>query len=744
MKIYRGTLLFSLFIISFFCIQNALAEAGELKVINTKTDNLNMTHEKFNQELNGVPVFGGEKIVHKNPDGSIKSISGKTLSRIDINTEPTLSEQEAIDIANQLWQEQFDIEYDEIKKSDLYIYNKNLFAKHREDKNYLIWRVEIFKQEPGLHEFYFIDAHSGELVNQITGMQDVVNRNVWDCSPDAITCYLDTAYLGYTYGRSEGQVARGVNPNIYSWLTSLYDTDTLYTYFGSLYNYYYDNYGLNGANHQGGMGDGAANFPIVKTSGLTYIDYYISEALYCPNAFFNSANSVHFCDGYVTSDITGHEYAHAVDYFLVTDANGAAAGLTYQDESGALNEANSDVFGEAFEYYYEGSNNWLIGEDLDGGPFRSMISPSDYSYTGDAGTAVPYPDKFHDENYYCGTGDSGGVHYNSSVVNHAAYLMAMGGTYNGCTITGIGRTKEEAIFFRALNVYYTTSTDFNGAYTALITACGDLYGASSTDCLQVTKALMAVEMDQAGQCSGGTAVAPSCDALDNAPTITNVSSDTKNGYYKKGKKVDIDVTFSEAVTSTGDVTVKMNTGGQCTFTVANSTTGTCKYKAKKSHNTKDLNVKKISGTITDAQGTPMTNFSPTTNLKKNKAIVIDNKKPKIPKKIKIYTDKAKSYRIKTINPRKYTKLVKHYYVKPYITWSKATDSNSGISKYYVKFTKKKITRKKLLNYKNKKKKKKRFIYKQIDWDTEYKLYMIVKDKAGNSSKKKRVLRYKAI
>lgn len=64
------------------------------------------------------------------------------------------------------------------------------------------------------------------------------------------------------------------------------------------------------------------------------------------------------------------------------------------------------------------------------------------------------------------------------------------------------------------------------------------------------------------------------------PTITNVSSDKANGGYTVGEVIDIDVTFSESVSSTGNVTVTLETGDTdrtCTFTVTSSTTGTCNY-----------------------------------------------------------------------------------------------------------------------------------------------------------------------
>jgi methionine-rich copper-binding protein CopC len=116
-----------------------------------------------------------------------------------------------------------------------------------------------------------------------------------------------------------------------------------------------------------------------------------------------------------------------------------------------------------------------------------------------------------------------------------------------------------------------------------------------------------------------------------APTITSVSSDTAAGSYKAAQVVDIDVTFAEAVTSTGNVTVTLETGvtdETCTFTVSNSTTGTCNYTVQAGDTSSDLDAT-ISGTIKDQGGNSMSNYTPTTGLAANEAIVIDTTVPVI-------------------------------------------------------------------------------------------------------------------
>lgn len=111
-----------------------------------------------------------------------------------------------------------------------------------------------------------------------------------------------------------------------------------------------------------------------------------------------------------------------------------------------------------------------------------------------------------------------------------------------------------------------------------------------------------------------------------APTITSVSSDKANGTYTEGEVIDIDVTFSEAVTTTGNLTVTLETGTvdrTCTFSVLNSTTGTCNYTVQGGDASSDLTVSSISGTVADQYGNALVNFTPSTNLAVNKALVID-------------------------------------------------------------------------------------------------------------------------
>lgn len=522
--------------------------AAELTSVQRTTDIQGMQHLRYNQRYQDVPVYGAQLMVHLRPDLSVASVNGQTVPDISVAITPTLSEDEAIERAKNFWQEQERVSDPEVKESKLFILDKTLLTNQLDETDYLVWLVELFHDRPAEHQTYFINAQDGSTVFQISGIQTAVHRHIYDCSVGDWNCYMDFTWLGYTYGRSEGQSARGPQP-----VLGFSDTDNLYDYLGGIHSYYLAKFSRNGANNSGGMGDGSPTYPTAATTGLTFIDYYWEDYTSCPNAFFNGENSIHFCQQYTTPDITGHEYAHAVNHFSILDGSGNPAGLTYSYESGALNENNSDVFGEAYEYYRNGSNDWLIGEDLPGGASRSMSNPASYTYSG----TTPYPDRSYADGFYCGSGDNGGVHINSSVPNHAAYLMAIGGTFNGCTIGAIGRAKEEAIFYRAETVYYNQSTDFNEAYTSLISSCNDLYGAGSADCQSTRDALQAVEMDQGGRCGSTARVMPAC-ADTSAPTINQLEPADGAEDVSKSTNIVFKATDEGTGISTGTISVTIN------------------------------------------------------------------------------------------------------------------------------------------------------------------------------------------
>ncbi len=188
------------------------------------------------------------------------------------------------------------------------------------------------------------------------------------------------------------------------------------------------------------------------------------------------------------------------------------------------------------------SYRWLSGEDdpAFGQAIRDMWDP----------TCLSDPGKVSDAEYFCGTGDQGGVHFNSGVPNHGFALLVDGGTYNGRTVSALGLTKAAHLYWRAQSVYQTPTTDFADHADALEASCLDLVGAplnglstgapvassdvfSSADCSEVSDMVAAVELrTDPTQCGFTTLLDP------NAPDLCAKAKKVKahETEFKKGLK----------------------------------------------------------------------------------------------------------------------------------------------------------------------------------------------------------------
>jgi Zn-dependent metalloprotease len=193
------------------------------------------------------------------------------------------------------------------------------------------------------------------------------------------------------------------------------------------------------------------------------------------NAFWNGMFMA-FGDGLPFAgalDVVAHELTHGVTQF--------SANLIYEDEPGALNEAFSDIFGESVEARTRGTNDWLIGSDL-GVIVRDMRNPSSVQ----TGLGFAYPARYSEFVHIAE--DNGGVHINSSIINHAYYLLADG--LNGA----IGIRDAERIFYRALTVHLNADAHFIDARLACVQSAEELFGAGSPQALRTGEAFDAVEV----------------------------------------------------------------------------------------------------------------------------------------------------------------------------------------------------------------------------------------------------------
>ncbi len=255
----------------------------------------------------------------------------------------------------------------------------------------------------------------------------------------------------------------------------------------------------------------------LNDNGLKIVSKVHYSSRYC-NAFWNG-QFMTYGDGDGRTclplsgglDVDGHEMTHGVTEFT--------SNLIYENESGALNESFSDMMGNTMEFYAAqggkdpaGSPDWLIGEDV----IKNRTGDNGFRNMGD-------PEEFGDPSDYSqlftGTSDSGGVHTNSGISNHAYYLAVNGGQNASCTanathgvllttkscavtVPALGLAKAEHIFydgFTSLPAY----ANFCDARNATVAAAVD-----TGDDAAIGRAWDAVGVN-AG-CSQGTPPPPPC------------------------------------------------------------------------------------------------------------------------------------------------------------------------------------------------------------------------------------------
>ncbi len=458
-----------------------------LAQFSVQADNQGITHIRYQQQVNGVPVYGAGLLVHLKGN-NVQTAAGHLLPNLTINTKTRLSaaksKTQAIILAKNIFN---NASLTVIGAPQLYVFNKLAISQANEDKNYLVYQVNVFNAAAQQLKTLFINAADGSLVYQLDASptDGTLNRRVYDCNNVSGTCYLSGAPSGSNNGRAEGQAVSNDG-----------QIDSLYSAIGSFHSYIKDAFGLNGTNNAGGTG-GGGTYPKKFTDGYANFNFSAASGYTCPNSLWNGVDGALFCLNTVNLPIVGHEYGHSIVQYQ------GPATLPYEGESGAINEAYADIFGQGLLNYGNIPPTWQIGPAGDA-PWRDMATPANTNN----------PDSFYSNKFYCGNADNKGVHQNSTVISHAAYLMTIGGTVDSCTVGAIGFDKVQQIFYLALSRYLPNNATFNNLFDAVNSACNELYGVNGDTCWNVTKAMRAVRLDQGGACSGVAETAPDCSVVD--------------------------------------------------------------------------------------------------------------------------------------------------------------------------------------------------------------------------------------
>ncbi|MEV0738838.1 M4 family metallopeptidase [Streptomyces sp. NPDC050549] len=237
--------------------------------------------------------------------------------------------------------------------------------------------------------------------------------------------------------------------------------------------------------------------------GMVHFGKKVANAFWdstCGCMLYGDGDGDMFKKPLVVLDVTGHELTHGVvDATAELEPTRVDAEGNQYGEAGSLNESLADIFGSNVEFSANNAKNppnYLIGEKL-GLPQKFLRRLDHPSLDKLEGTIDYWSPQTYDAE----------VHAGSGVSSHAYYLLAEGSgrktiggfaydspTYDGSTVTGIGRARATAIFYRALTRYMVSTTDFHDARLATLKAAADLYGANSTAYQTVDKAWAAVNV----------------------------------------------------------------------------------------------------------------------------------------------------------------------------------------------------------------------------------------------------------
>ncbi|MGM7681586.1 M4 family metallopeptidase [Cytobacillus sp. Hm23] len=506
-------------------------EDGNFEIINTDTDDLGMTHYRTQFEIDGIPVYGAELIVHTDKSGIVTSLNGQVEPKL-VNKKWSqsikLSPKKAIEVAEQ--ELSFSPEgdtYTAEPKSDLYLYN-------HENKWTPVFIVELQFLEPYIgREFFYIDAKNGDVLksyNLIEHAAETGSGTGVFGDVKTINTYSDNGsfyLIDATKSMLKNDIAEPIlldgvirthdasdgwkTGSIVSDLDNNFDSSNqnaavdAHYYAGVVYDYYLDKHNRNSYDDKGS--DIVSSVHVRDPDNLN--TGWNNAAWVGTQMVYGDGDGTTFDPLSGSLDVVAHELAHAVTNF--------SADLEYQAQSGALNESFSDVFGILVEADYEGTSDWLLGEDVytpgvDGDALRSMSDPTLYNQPA------------HMNNYQnlpvTRDGDWGGVHINSGIPNKAFYNIA----------TKIGLDKSGKIYYRALTKYLTSQSQFIDARNALLQASEDLYGADSLEYNEVAKGYASVgigSVDDTNDTFGASY------QLDPGETYsTTISSGTDIDYYR--------------------------------------------------------------------------------------------------------------------------------------------------------------------------------------------------------------------
>ncbi len=478
----------------------------EFVVTGTMTDPGGDTHVRIDRIYGGVPVIGGDLVVHQSASGRWEGASQSLAAPLTLSVRPTLTAAAATAEAISPSRATRSIEHlrpadtaarlvvDALGGQPRLAFEVLTSGRHADGTpSRLATYVDATTGEVLRREEHIVTAdgsgqslYSGTVPIQVTQsgasyqLKDPVRGNATTTDmqnkSDSFLCTL----LGT--GCSNGVAFSSADTSFGNGATTNRESAAVDAHYGgaTTFDYFKNVHGRNGI-----FGTGAG-----APSRVHYGNKYVNAFWDGTKMTYGDGDGVQF-GPLVSLDVAGHEMTHGVTE--------NTAGLTYSGEPGGLNEATSDIFGTMVEFYAANPNDpadYFIGEEFDlasGQGFRRMDDPA---LDGDSHSCWSTTTKNVD------------VHFSSGVGNHFFYLLAEGSgskpiggrthtspTCNSSTVTGIGNTDAAAIWFKALDAYFTSGTTYAQARTATLNAATDLFGASSVQRAAVAASWSAVNVN---------------------------------------------------------------------------------------------------------------------------------------------------------------------------------------------------------------------------------------------------------
>ncbi|OQQ14275.1 peptidase M4 [Streptomyces sp. M41(2017)] len=561
-----------------------LGPKEKLVVKDVVKDNDGTLHTRYERTYAGLPVLGGDVVVHTPPASWATGTVGTTFNNkhtIKVATTTasftrTAAGAQALKAAKAL----------KAQKPAADSARKVIWAGTGTPR--LAWETVVSGlQDDGTPSKLHVvtDATTGKELSRYEGVQTGTGNTQYSG-----TVTLNTTLSGSTYQLTDntrgGHKTYSLNNATSGTGTLMTDADDTWgTGAGSntqtagadaaygaqmTWDFYKNTFGRSGIKN-----NGVAAYSRVHYSSA-YVNAFWDDSCFCMTYGDGSGNT----HPLTSLDVAGHEMSHGV--------TSNTAGLNYSGESGGLNEATSDIFGTGVEFYAANSSDvgdYLIGEKIningDGTPLRYMDKPSK-----DGGSA---------DSWYSGVGNLD-VHYSSGPANHMFYLLSEGSgtkvingvTYNsptsdGVAVAGIGRAAALQIWYKALTTYMTSSTNYASARTAALNAATALYGSGSAQYAGVANAFAGINVGShvTPPTSGVTVTNPGSQSatVGTAVSLQIAASSTNSGsltYAASGLPAGLSINGS-----TGAVTGTPTTAGtySTTVTVTDSTgaTGTATF-----------------------------------------------------------------------------------------------------------------------------------------------------------------------